>query len=493
MASSPGERAVEAVFRPLEFAARDEFAHLDRVRDLGPAVTAAAERGLALSIPRDLASALRAVRDAFAKPPPPESLRGEIERALKRLRAFAQPDYAERALTASPAILPGLGPKRAEALAKRGLGTIRDLLFHLPSRYDDRRALVRVADLEVGRRATFIARVLGCGFGAWRGRGPGRGGRLFEAVVGDDSGTVELKWFRGGDAISRVVRKDELLLVTGDVKRYRFSKEIQHPEVDVLEAWAESDGAGPGAPRRVVPDYTAPEGLHTRSLRRAVQRAVAEYADLVPAYLPEALVRARGLPTPAAALHALHAPAEDADIGALRERSSPHHERLILEELYLLELGLALRRGRRAHVPGIPIARDGPRTRAALRDLPFALTGAQLRAWQEIRSDLARPHPMSRLLEGDVGCGKTVLAFLAAVAVAEAGHQTALMAPTELLAEQHHRTLSKLAQAEDAAHLRLELLTASQTRTHTEAVREDLANGGVDLVVGTHALLQEGV
>jgi ATP-dependent DNA helicase RecG len=494
VASSPGEQAVEAVLKPLEFAARDDFAHLERVRDLETAVAAAAERGLELSIPHDLSAALRAVRDAFAKRPAPESLRGEIERALKRLRPFAEPDYGERALATTPAILPGLGPKRAEALAKRGLGTIRELLFQLPSRYDDRRALVRVADLEVGRRATFIAHVLGCGFGAWRGRGAGRGGRLFEAVVGDASGTVELKWFRGGDAISRVVRKDELLLVTGDVKRYRFSKEIQHPEVDVLEAWADaSEGAGSAAPRRVVPDYTAPEGLHPRGLRRAVQRAVAEYADLVPAYLPEALVRSRALPTPSAALHALHAPAEDADVDALRAGSSRHHERLILEELYLLELGLALRRAQRARFPGIPIEKDGPRTRAALRDLPFELTGAQLRAWQEIRSDLARPHPMSRLLEGDVGCGKTVLAFLAAVAVAEAGHQTALMAPTELLAEQHHRTLKRLAQAEEAAHLRLELLTASQTRTHIEAVRAELAAGGVDLVVGTHALLQEGV
>jgi ATP-dependent DNA helicase RecG len=179
---------------------------------------------------------------------------------------------------------------------------------------------------------------------------------MFEAVVGDASGTVERKWFRGGDAISRVVRKDELLLVTGDVKRYRFSKEVQHPEVDVLEAWADtSEGTDSAAPRRVVPDYVAPEGLHPRSLRRAVQRAVAEYADLVPAYLPEALVRSRGLPTPSAALHALHAPAEDADVDALRAGSSPHHERLILEELYLLELGLALRRARRAHAPGIPM------------------------------------------------------------------------------------------------------------------------------------------
>jgi ATP-dependent DNA helicase RecG len=484
---------VEAVARPLEFAARDDFEHLDRVRDLESTVAGAARRALELAIPRDLAQVLREARDAFAKPLAEAARRPTIERVLQRLAPFRDPGWAEGVLASSPAVLPGLGPRRAEALAKRGLHTLQDLLFYLPGRYDDRRALVRVGALEVGRRATFVARVLGCGFAGWRGGG-GRGGRLFEAVVGDDTGSVNLKWFRGGDAISRIVRKDELLLVTGDVKRYRFSIELQHPEVEVLEAWAGGgDGEGAVLPHRIVPDYSAPEGLNPRALRRAVQRSVAGYADLVAGHLPEELVRARGLPTPSQALRALHAPGTDADVEALRDRSSPEHERLILEELYLLELGLALRRARSRSEPGIAMTRDGPRAHAAMRDLPFDLTGAQLRAWHEIRADLARPHPMSRLLEGDVGCGKTVVAFLAAVAVAESGHQTALMAPTELLAEQHHRTLRSLADAEQATRLRVELLTASRSRTHVEAVCAELASGGVDLVVGTHALLQEGV
>jgi len=255
VASSPVEHAIEAVLRPLEFAARDDFAHLDRVRDLDPGVVAAAERALELCIPRELAAVLRAVRDAFAAPLTEDGRRREIVRALGRLEPFGNPGYAGCALATTPAALPGLGPKRAEALAKRGLATIQDLLFQLPSRYDDRRALVGVGDLEVGRHATFIARVLGCGFGSWRSRGAVRGGRVFESVVGDESGTVNLKWFRGGDAISRIVRVGELLLVTGDVKRYRFSKELQHPEIEVLEAWTEgAEESEAHAPRRVVPD-----------------------------------------------------------------------------------------------------------------------------------------------------------------------------------------------------------------------------------------------
>jgi ATP-dependent DNA helicase RecG len=307
-------------------------------------------------------------------------------------------------------------------------------------------------------------------------------------VIGDDTGTVNLKWFRGGEAVARSVRKDAFLLVAGEVKRYRFSKELQHPEVEVFESEAEARAAE--ARRPIVPDYPTPEGVNPRSLRGAVRAAVRENADLVPGYLPESLVRERGLPGAAEALKLLHAPPVDADLEALLERRTPAHERLILEELYLLELGLALRRARRGQARGPALRCDGPRLRAALRELPFDLTGAQHRAWRELAGDLARPHPMSRLLEGDVGSGKTVVAFLAAVAASESGHQTALMAPTELLAEQHHRTLSKL---DAGGHLKIERLTASQSRTHAEAVRAGLVSGGVDCVVGTHALLQEGV
>jgi ATP-dependent DNA helicase RecG len=487
VATSPGEAAIEAVARPLHFAARDDFAHVDRVRDLEASVVAAARAALDRSLPRETKTVLRGVRDAFAKPLEGNALRGAIETALASLAPLEAPGYADSALSDGPQRFGGVGPKRAEALAKRGLCSVRDLLFHLPTHYDDRRHLSKVGDLEVGRRATFSGRVLGCGFGSWRAN-RGRGGRLFEAVVGDDTGTVNLKWFRGGEAIARIVSKDAMLLVTGDVKRYRFSKELQHPEVEVLEG--EGDPRGSTARQAIVPGYATPEGVNPRALRGAIRASVREYADLVRAHLPDTAVRNRGLPSPAEALRFLHMPDDDADIEALLARATPQHERLILEELYLLEIGLALRRARQAEERGVALRCDGPRLEAALRELPFELTGAQRRVWQELSRDLARPHPMSRLLEGDVGSGKTVVAFLAAVAASESGHQTALMAPTELLAEQHHRTLEKL---DAGGHLRIERLTSSQSRTHADAVRAGLESGAIDCVVGTHALLQEGV
>ncbi|HVH16750.1 MAG TPA: ATP-dependent DNA helicase RecG [Myxococcota bacterium] len=488
MAHAAGLAALEAVLRPLEFAARDDFAHAERVQNLERSVHAAAEVALAAALPREVRTVLASVRDAFEKPLDAAGRRRAVERALRRLAPFATPAYAEAALAASPASLPGVGPKRAEVMARRGLDSVLALLFHLPSRYDDRRSEQKIGALEVGQRATFTGKVLGCGFAAWRG-GRGRGGRMFEAVLGDETGTVNLKWFRGGEAISRVVVKDAQLRVTGEVKRYRFSKELQHPEVEKVDPAEETQASR----AQVVPDYSAPEGVHPRGLRRAIACAVSDYSGLVPAWLPEKLARARGLPSPGDALRAIHVPDVDADILALQARRTPHHERLILEELYLLELGLALRRARKTVAASVPISSEGPRTRAALRALPFELTGAQHRVWHELRQDLARPHPMHRLLEGEVGSGKTVVAYLAAVAAAESGHQTALMAPTELLAEQHERTLTRLAAQHATDPLRIERLSASTPRTHADLVRAELASGDVDLVVGTHALLEEGV
>ena len=356
-------------------------------------------------------------------------------------------------------------------------------------RYDDRRSLQSVGSLEVGIRATFVARVLGCAFSTRRGRFRGR---VFEALVGDDTGTVTLKWFRSGDSISRQVRKDALLLITGDVKRYRFDKELAHPEISVL-ADASSEAAAIGDVRSVTPEYATPEGIHPRGLRRVIASAVERYSDLVPGHLPADLVAKLGLPEPGEALRDLHAPSIEVDAAELAAGATPARVRLVLEELYLLELGLALRRAQRAAEPGTPIACK-QRTAIAARALPFALTGAQERALAEILADLARAHPMNRLLEGDVGCGKTVVAYLAAVAVAESGYQSALMAPTELLAEQHEATLCALARAAgDAGGLRIARLTASVPGDEAARIRRALAAGEIDLVVGTHALLQESV
>ncbi len=510
---SPFAAALEAIRRPLGFASR-AGPEAARVQALEATVREGCARAASLAIPVDARRALEDVAALFAEPVPADARRARAAEALARIDPLADPAWAERALERSVSTLPGVGPRRAERLEKRGIASVLDLLLHLPVRYDDRRHLAAVRDLVVGHRASFLAHVLVADFIATRGRG-GRPQRAFQAVVGDGTGTVNLRWFHGGDAIQAVAKKGATLLVTGEVRRWRFSKELLHPEVEpvgetAFEAPAKESPAAeaPGSSRtedrsatrtgvdarlrRIVPEYASPEGLHPRALRRIAGLALAQYADLVPGFCPASLVHELDLPAPADALRALHEPDADADAGALEARRSRAHERLVLEELTLLETGLAIERAAREREPGIAIGEAGREVLARAGDaLPFALTNAQRRVCTEIVGDLERAHPMSRLLQGDVGSGKTAVAFLSALACAASGLQTALMAPTELLAEQHAATLARLADSVSAiVPLRSGLLTASVSKAGQGAVRRALQEGSLDLVVGTHALVQ---
>jgi len=482
--ASPLTEALDALRAPLEFVSRDEARHAERVRDLPRTLCEAAARVAALRIPRDLRQAMERLRDGFEKPLAPERRKHQIAATRARLQPFLAADWPERALERPPTVLAGIGPQRAALLERRGYRTVSDLLFAFPTRYDDRRTLSEIGSLEVGRRATFVADVLAVDFVPQRGRG-GRFRRVLQAAVGDATGQLRLKWFHGGEALRDFVKKGVRLLVTGDVRRYRFEKEILHPDIEVLPATGAANDEAHGG---VVPEYPAPEGVPARTFRRYVARAVDEYADLVIANYPTD----RALPAPGEALIAIHRPETEGATADLLARRGPAFERLILEELFLLQLGLALRRAARRREDGIAVAIPPSASRSAIGALPFALTAAQQRVVREIVADLAQPHPMNRLLQGDVGSGKTAVAFLAARGVAAAGHQAALMAPTELLAEQHERTLQRYA-AGDARPLRIARLTSSLARSDAAALRRGLAAGEIDLVVGTHALVQHEV
>ena len=442
-----------------------------------------------LCVPADLRDALlRCV----------ETLPGRDEvRFYELLDRWSSQQFGEDALGRAADALAGVGPKRAQQLAARGLGRIGDLLFHLPVRYDDRRSLESIGELDVGRHATFVGEVRSNKVTTSATRGRVR--RVLEVVVGDATGTLLLKWFRASDRLEETLREGTRLLVTGDVRRYRFSKEIVHPDIELL-GHVSSDGEGDASgaddvlavQRRIVPEYVCPEGIPARSLRKWIEAAVVGYSDLVPAWLPASIVEQESLPGASEALRLAHSPESDARVVPYREFASPAHKRLVLEELYLLELGLALRHGERKRIAGIEL--DTTRSEGAEQSLPFALTVGQVRALSEIRADLGKSHPMSRLLQGDVGSGKTAVAFLAAIGAITAGRQVAFMAPTELLAEQHLRTLKSLGAAlPEPIRPRIALLSASLPKPEADEVRRQLVAGELDLVVGTHALVQPEV
>jgi ATP-dependent DNA helicase RecG len=490
------------LLRPLELAAANDFAALGNTPDLSSEWVRACSRFDDLALPDDIQRAARKLVADFAPEVKGPALRAAVARAIALLTEWSQPEFGERLLARPTTVLAGVGPKRAKLLASRGIHSVSDLVFYLPTGYDDRRALAKVCDLEVGRRATFIGEVKSLdrkSLGAGRGRR-----RILEVVIGDETGSVNLKWFQSAGSLEKELERGALFLVTGDVKRYRFSKEIVHPELERIGgAPSEHDAGGASEAefeqtvdrhRNIVPHYPIPEGIPPRTLRRLIRSAADAYSDLVEGCLPEALIEERGLPEPGAALRRVHAPDLHADLSRYEDFRSLAHERLVLEELYLLQLGLVLRRAARAERPGVAIDITGDRVRAAPQALPFALTSAQARVWREIARDLARPHPMNRLLQGDVGSGKTAVALLAAVAVAANGRQAALMAPTELLAEQHARSLRALSGGNQRVlGLRVGLLTASLSLPRATELLAALAAGEIDLMIGTHALIQDKV
>ncbi|HEX7899303.1 MAG TPA: ATP-dependent DNA helicase RecG [Planctomycetota bacterium] len=372
-------------------------------------------------------------------------------------------------LGAPAQFLPGVGPKRAELLAKLGLRTLGDLLFHLPSRYFDRRAAVPLAKLRPDTEACVQGEVVRVrGYRAERSRVP-----VLEVEIAEGAARAKLLWFRQPWR-ARDFKAGDTVLAAGRVGRGRS---VLVEEFEIL------DGRDPLHAGGVVPAYATTEGLSKRQMRTLVRSAL-EACGQVPETLPEELLRRRGLPGIVDALRGAHAPASPDD--AFRAR-----RRFAYEELFVLQLRLSRRRvalagdvARRA----LPVSKE---LDFRIRKLfPFAFTAAQDRAVAEIRRSLVAGPPMSRLLQGDVGAGKTAVATYALLAAVGNRAQAAIMAPTELLAEQHHRFFARLLEGKKT---RTALLTGALGRRERAALLARIAAGDVDLVAGTHALLTEDV
>jgi ATP-dependent DNA helicase RecG len=392
-------------------------------------------------------------------------------------------DAALAALGRPVETVPGVGPKRAAELGRFGLTTVEDLLWHLPFRYEDWRTRTPLAALRPGEDVTAVGEVAGVrqGFAGRRGR------QLLEITLRDATGAAALVWFNQVQYFAKRFRGGQRVLVHGRVEPGlgMGPPRLVHPDVTVLGADDELARLPP-----IVPVYEKPTAMPVSVMRRIVQGAVEAAAVGVPAAVPLDIARRQRLMDPARALRHVHLPPADADLAALGAATSLAHRSLIFDELFFLQLGLALRRSAAVEEPGTAFPDPGRLTSALRSTLPFALTRAQECAVAEITTDLARPHPMRRLLQGDVGSGKTLVALLAALVVIDAGWQAALMAPTELLAEQHLETVRPL-----LAPLGVEvvLLTGAVKGRARQQALEGLAAGRVALAVGTHALIQEGV
>ncbi len=375
--------------------------------------------------------------------------------------------------------LPGVGPETARKLAARGLERVADLWFWLPRTHEDRTRLVPIRDLRNGIDAQIEGVITGV-----EARFHGRP-MLKVAVSEVDGSTVVLRFFHFRRAQVQSFKKGQRLRAYGTPRPGQTGFEMVHPSYRVLGAQPEALGES------LEPVYPAIEGVGAVAFKRLMQRALALLPeDAVLELLPDRWRAHLQLPPLREALQFLHAPPADADVAALQAGTHPAQQRLALEEMLAHHLSLRRQRQSQKSLSAPALPAQGQGVACLLQSLPFALTDAQARVFAEIQRDLAKPVPMQRLVQGDVGSGKTVVAALAAMRALDAGFQVALMAPTELLAEQHAQTLQGW-----FAPLGIELawLAGKVTGKARQAVLADIASGKAQLIVGTHALMQEGV
>lgn len=372
----------------------------------------------------------------------------------------------------------GIGPKRAEVLEKTGITTFRDLLYHFPRRYLDRRTITPIAKLKIGSEATIVAKVFSMNMVRTRRR------PYFQLLVGDDSGQLRCVWFNGAKYIQKVFKPGDAVAMSGRVEFYS-GLQLVHPDYDILE----SDDYATLHTARIIPLYPSSMelkkvGLDSRGFRRQFHKIFETPQWRVAEIIPREILGRLKFYDINQALRQIHFPdTADALDQAVR--------RFKFEELFFLQLLLAVKRRSIKEIrKTLRYDRAGTHLKQIYEKLPFELTDAQKRVIHEIWGDMKSKTVMNRLLQGDVGSGKTVVALLCASIAIGNGYQAAVMAPTEILAEQHFRNLQRLG---EPAGLIVRLLIGGQKKSERERILAEIESGAAELIVGTHALIQEAV
>jgi len=395
----------------------------------------------------------------------------------------------------------GVGPRRAADLQRVGLSTIEDFLYRFPIRYEDRGSFQTIASLRPGVAASIIGEVVGCGLR------PTRRPRfkIFEMLVRDRTASLRAIWFNQ-PFLNDIFHPHQRVVLFGKLELTSHGLQLQNPQYEILKGaevaekaeHAENSGTASASDDdemmhtgRIVPVYEKTGHLTAKVQRALVHQALTQLPQELSDPLPSDVRSRQNLIDRRAALHDVHFPAEGTPLDALNAFRSPAHHRLIFEEFFLFQLGIVLRKRRaEADLKARSVVITDSIRESARRVLPFKLTGDQKNAVAEIVKDMQRPQPMNRLLQGDVGSGKTIVALMAAIVAMENGFQVAFMAPTEILAEQHFINIRRLL---ESSRFRMALLTGSTPAKKRREMQAELSGGSLHLVVGTHALVEEAV
>jgi len=356
----------------------------------------------------------------------------------------------------------GVGPARAKLLDKLGIRTLGNMLSFFPWRYEDRKNLKTISSLTSGSQETTAGRVVSTSVITT----PRKRMKIFEIIIADETGQLQCRWFNQA-YLKKYFPKDQKVILSGTVKGNPYSGfglEMDNPDFELI---GKEDKLVHTA--RIVPVYNATEGISVKQLRTLMFNTIESYSSLISEYMPEDIIKRNNLSPLSWAVREAHFPEEFIDITALNSGVSPAHNRLIFDEFFLLELGLAFLKKREAREKGISFkySKTGL-INDFMGNLPFNLTHAQERVINEIASDMKRDLPMNRLVHGDVGCGKTIVALVSILIAVENGYQTCLMAPTELLAEQHYINIHKMV---EALGLNVALLTSSSKNKVLDDIR----------------------
>ncbi|MBL7049141.1 MAG: ATP-dependent DNA helicase RecG [Nitrospira sp.] len=388
---------------------------------------------------------------------------------------------ADRNITRDTSVqyIKGVGPARARLLSRMGLSTVEDILYFFPSRYDDRREMKKINKLYQGMHETFKGEVIQAEIVLT----PRKRMKIFELIIADDTGSIKAKWFNQ-PFLKRYFPIGSKVLLSGIVKGNMFAGgelEMENPDYELIGGSDVNIHAA-----RIVPVYKATEGITPKQVRVFMFEVVSEYSSLIDEYLPSDILEKNNLQPLQTAVRQAHFPEGTVDMASLNTGASIYHRRLIFDEFFLLELGLALLKKRETAEAGISFDGSGELEAQFLNGLGFKLTDAQERVIAQIKTDMQRPLPMNRLLHGDVGCGKTVVALLSMLLAVESGYQACMMVPTELLAEQHYSIIMGFVQA-------LGIKTVLLTSGTKDKPVDEIASGEADIIIGTHALIQKKV
>ncbi len=370
--------------------------------------------------------------------------------------------------------LKGVGPKKALLLQKLGIRTVFDALYYLPIQYEDRRNKKSIYELKPGDIVSITGKIVEI-----NELSPKKGLKILEIVISDGTGFVKAKWFNQ-TYLSKILKPKIFIKIFGKVQLdFRGNAfEILNPEFDIKDEDSKEVS-------EILPIYRLTEGLSQKQMRNIIKAALEYSKAYLSDYLPEYLIRKLNLSEISEAFYGVHFPPSNLPIKEVKDGITPYHKRIIFDELFLLQLGIVLIKKSQQKEKGISIQGKGKLIEEFINNLPFKLTKAQHRVIREILEDMKRPVPMNRLLQGDVGCGKTIVALIAMLAAVEAGYQTALMAPTEILAEQHFKNISSLLK-----NLKVNVIIhTSEHNKYTNLISSGVAH----IVVGTHALIQEYV